>query len=121
MRSFSAQEARSEPRWKRRAVSSRVLLATIFWQLSRAAATVGRLYLSITSNVFPAGASQEAAMDPTLAPGTRKLFTDLDVAALDDIGWDAAQVPEPSSIVMIFSAAIVFCVGAVRRRRKQKS
>ena len=30
----------------------------------------------------------EAAMDPTLLQGTRKLLTSLDFAALDDIGWD---------------------------------
>ncbi|MDA1055188.1 MAG: dockerin type I domain-containing protein [Planctomycetota bacterium] len=31
---------------------------------------------------------QEAAMDPSLTTGTRKLFTTLDFAALDDVGWD---------------------------------
>ncbi|TXT36450.1 MAG: hypothetical protein FD138_972 [Planctomycetota bacterium] len=30
---------------------------------------------------------QEVAMDPTLLVGTRKLFTDLDFAALTDVGW----------------------------------
>jgi len=30
---------------------------------------------------------QEAAMDPTVTEGTRKPFTELDFAALDDIGW----------------------------------
>ena len=30
---------------------------------------------------------QESALDPTLLTGTRKLFTPLDFAALDDIGW----------------------------------
>ena len=39
------------------------------------------------SSVFGNGPSQEAAMDPSITTGTRKLFTDLDVAALDDIGW----------------------------------
>ncbi|XAM01127.1 PEP-CTERM sorting domain-containing protein [Phycisphaeraceae bacterium D3-23] len=39
------------------------------------------------SNVFGTGTSQEAAMDPNVTTGTRKLMTDLDVAALDDIGW----------------------------------
>jgi matrixin len=71
------------------------------------------------SNVFPGGASQEAAMDPNIVLGTRKLFTDLDVAGLYDLGWE--PVPEPSSIILLSSAAIVFCAGAVRRRRKQKS
>jgi len=31
---------------------------------------------------------QEAAMDPTLTTGTRKQVTDLDLAGLDDIGWE---------------------------------
>ncbi|MEM9414859.1 MAG: matrixin family metalloprotease [Planctomycetota bacterium] len=39
------------------------------------------------SNVFGTSTPQEAAMDPNITTGTRKLFTDLDVAALDDIGW----------------------------------
>ena len=37
------------------------------------------------------GASQEAAMDPSLTVGRRKLFTDLDYAALVDIGWQVAS------------------------------
>lgn len=32
---------------------------------------------------------QTAAMDPSLPPGTRRLFTGLDFAALKDIGWNA--------------------------------
>lgn len=38
----------------------------------------------------------EAAMDPTLTVGTRKLLTPLDWAALDDIGWDV--LPEPATL-----------------------
>lgn len=38
---------------------------------------------------------QEAAMDPSLTTGTRKLFTALDIAALDDVGWETNGVPEP--------------------------
>jgi hypothetical protein len=34
------------------------------------------------------GVVQEAAMDPNLTQGTRKLFTDLDFAGLDDVGWE---------------------------------
>ncbi|BCX87760.1 large repetitive protein [Methylomarinovum tepidoasis] len=34
------------------------------------------------------GQPQEAAMDPTIGNGQRKQLTDLDWAALDDIGWD---------------------------------
>lgn len=36
------------------------------------------------------GVAQEAAMDPNISNGQRKIFTDLDEAALDDIGWDVA-------------------------------
>jgi hypothetical protein len=44
--------------------------------------------------------SVEAAMTPTIAAGVRKNFTDLDLAALKDIGWEvAAPVPVPSKQV----------------------
>ena len=33
---------------------------------------------------------REAAMDPDLTTGTRKVLTPLDLAAMDDIGWDVA-------------------------------
>jgi hypothetical protein len=39
------------------------------------------------STVFGTATSQEAAMDPTVTTGTRKRLTDLDAAALADIGW----------------------------------
>jgi hypothetical protein len=52
---------------------------------------------------------QEAAMDPTITVGTRKLFTDLEFAALSDIGWEvqpnAQQVPTPS---LLFGAIGLF-------------
>ncbi len=43
------------------------------------------------------GGGQEAAMDPTLTVGTRKNFTALDFAGLDDLGWDfnTGPVPDP--------------------------
>lgn len=47
-------------------------------------------FLNGTSN-----GGQEVAMDPSLTTGTRKLFTALDIAALDDIGWETNSVPEP--------------------------
>lgn len=43
--------------------------------------------------------SQETAMDPSISLGTRKLLTDLDWAALDDLGWTlttATSTPPPS-------------------------
>ena len=36
--------------------------------------------------------TQEAAMDPNLTTGTRKLWTDLDSAGLEDIGWEIAAL-----------------------------
>ncbi|MBC7818691.1 MAG: hypothetical protein IAG10_17515 [Planctomycetaceae bacterium] len=37
---------------------------------------------------------QEVAMDPTLLQGTRKLFTELDFAALADVGWEVSGFGE---------------------------
>jgi len=42
----------------------------------------------IQSTLFGGTASQEAAMDPSLTQGTRKELTELDVAGLEDIGWE---------------------------------
>lgn len=39
------------------------------------------------------GLSQEAAMDPSITVGTRKLFTELDYAGLADVGWETQEVP----------------------------
>lgn len=40
------------------------------------------------STVFGTNTPQEAAMDPSLTNNTRKVFTTLDVAGLEDIGWE---------------------------------
>ena len=42
---------------------------------------------------------QEAAMDPTLKLGTRKSFTPLDFAGLDDIGWELLPVPSNTASI----------------------
>ena len=39
----------------------------------------------------------ETAMDPTLTRGTRKLFTPLDWAGLDDIGWEITAATPPAT------------------------
>jgi hypothetical protein len=39
------------------------------------------------------GVTQEAAMDPSITVGTRKLFTKLDYAGLADVGWETQEVP----------------------------
>ncbi|QDT69953.1 hypothetical protein MalM25_28970 [Planctomycetes bacterium MalM25] len=43
------------------------------------------------STVFGGTASQEAAMDPNITTGTRKLWTTLDAAGLTDIGWEVVE------------------------------
>ncbi len=45
--------------------------------------------------------AQEAALDPSIVIGTRKLMTDLDYAGLQDIGWDVSIVPEPGSALLL--------------------
>jgi hypothetical protein len=53
------------------------------------------------------GVTQEAAMDPSITVGTRKLFTDLDYAGLADVGWETAAVPfefSPSLGIILVSA-----------------
>lgn len=66
------------------------------------------------SQVYPDGAGQEAAMDPQLTEGTRKQFTDLDVAALGDIGWDL--VPEPSTLALALMGLVAVLAYCWRRR-----
>lgn len=52
------------------------------------------------------GLPQEAAMDPSLMVGKRKLLTVLDYALLKDVGWEVpanllTTVPEPASMAML--------------------
>ncbi len=61
------------------------------------------------------GVFQEAMMDPTLTTGTRKLPTQLDFAALKDVGWQVTAVPLPSAVWLFGSALIAFA----GLRRKQ--
>ena len=63
------------------------------------------------------GIAQEAAMDPSIFVGSRKLLTTLDWAGLSDIGWEVdpslMQVPEPT----ITLPAIAGLALLARRRR----
>lgn len=58
------------------------------------------------STVYGTSVVQEAAMDPTILLGTRKLMTNLDVASMGDIGW---VIPEPAlfSLLMLGSSGLV--------------
>ena len=49
------------------------------------------------STVYGGLTAQEAAMDPTITDGTRKFFTELDAAALTDLGWDL--IPPTLSLI----------------------
>lgn len=46
---------------------------------------------------------QEAAMDPSIASGQRKHFTELDNAAMKDIGWQVSPVPEAETWAMMLA------------------
>jgi hypothetical protein len=50
----------------------------------------------LKSTLTNTSAVQEAAMDPNLTVGTRKQYTVLDWAALDDIGWEIADTFAPT-------------------------
>lgn len=67
---------------------------------------------STLQHLSDSGISPEPAMDPLLTQGTRKLFTDLDHALLQDIGW---QVPEPTSAALLLLSGLM--VATYRGRR----
>lgn len=61
------------------------------------------------------GIPQEAAMDPTIFIGERKDFTDLDFAAMKDIGWEVSPVPEANTWAMMLAG--LGLIGFAARRR----
>ena len=65
------------------------------------------------STVFGTTDMQEAAMDPNIGINTRKHFTTLDMAGLNDIGW--LTTPEPGSFALL---ALAIAGGAAVRRRR---
>jgi hypothetical protein len=67
------------------------------------------------SEIYGTMTSQETSMDPIIIAGTEKLFTALDVAALEDIGWEIAPppIPEPSQSLLAGSGLLLL----LRRRR----
>ncbi|MGI9242539.1 MAG: PEP-CTERM sorting domain-containing protein [Verrucomicrobiales bacterium] len=67
------------------------------------------------STIWGTATEQEVALDPEIATGDVKLFTALDIAGLDDVGWDIAEIPEPRT-GMLLGTAIALLVGRRRRR-----
>lgn len=61
------------------------------------------------------GVSQETAMSPAIYNGQRKYFTALDFAAMQDIGWQVAAVPEADTWAMLLAG--LGLVGFAARRR----
>jgi len=59
---------------------------------------------------------QQAAMTASILNGTRKEFTELDFAALSDIGWEITPVPVPPA-VFLFASGLLGLVGFSRRRK----
>jgi len=58
--------------------------------------------LGTMSTIYGTEVAQDAAMDPSLATGTRKYLTALDIAGLSDVGWTIA-VPEPATTLLLLS------------------
>lgn len=73
----------------------------------------GHFQEGLTSHILGTATSQEVALDPTLTTITRKVLTDLDWAALQDIGWQV--VPEPSEYVL-FALGGLALIRAYRRK-----
>lgn len=62
------------------------------------------------------GSPQTAIMVPTIPSGTRRYYTNLDFAGLEDIGWQVTPVPLPAASWLLGSSLIgLLAVG----RRKQ--
>jgi hypothetical protein len=58
---------------------------------------------------------QEVAMDPDILVGTRKTFTELDFAGLDDLGWQVSPVPEPATVLGVAALGLAGVCGLRRR------
>lgn len=59
---------------------------------------------------------QETALDPDIIKGVRKWYTELDWAALQDIGWQVTPVPEPGE-TLVFAGVGLGLFVLFRRRR----
>lgn len=60
---------------------------------------------------------QEAAMDPAITPNLRKYFTELDYAAMNDIGWQVSPIPEMEIWAMMLAGLGLLGWSSATRRR----
>jgi hypothetical protein len=67
----------------------------------------------VSSTVFQGGAAQSAVLNGSLPTATRREFTAVDAAALDDIGYDV--VPEPTSPLLLLTASAAWLLRRPRR------
>ncbi len=66
------------------------------------------------TNSLVGGVNQQAAMTPTIITGTRKHFTELDLAALEDIGWEVSAIPVPAAVYLF--APALFGLSVFRKK-----
>lgn len=67
------------------------------------------------SSIYGTSIEQETAMDPSIFEGARKYATDLDVAALVDLGYTTSPIPEPMRAGTILGL-IALCAANRRSR-----
>ncbi len=60
----------------------------------------------------------DALMVPFIGSGMRRLPTNLDYAALSDIGWEVTAVPIPPALFLFLSGLTGFASIAIKKRRK---
>ena len=62
---------------------------------------------------------QEAAMDPSIATNQRSHFTELDYAAMKDIGWQVSAIPEPETWTLMAAGLGLLGARLLRSERKR--
>ncbi|MDP0500630.1 MAG: PEP-CTERM sorting domain-containing protein [Verrucomicrobiota bacterium JB022] len=82
--------------------------------------TGGHWANGVTSETLD-GETQEVIMDPDIAANVRKYLTRLDIAGLDDLGWEihpdyVVAVPEPRTYALLAGLSVLGIVSYRRRR-----
>lgn len=72
---------------------------------------------SINSPTVNGAVSQQTAFSPSITTGTRKDLTQLDLAGLQDLGWQV--IPEPSALTLIGLGILVITYRKRTRNTKQ--